>query len=242
MDGHTHLAGGALASLGLAAAMHPPALAGCLAAGLVGSVLPDWDHPASIVGRWVPSLVLPGVMRVQGPHGPEIQPWRRLVHVPGFPPPPRTLGVGRRVALSGVVAWHRGPASHSPGALAAWVLLAFVASLAWWPGAAWAVALFLGLGYASHLALDGLNPSGVPLWPLPGKLRLAGIRSGGAGDHALFLGLVAVLGLILWRDLPAMGGRLAVGARDAVRGGVGDLAAVVRGLLTHGLQLKGGGL
>jgi len=39
------------------------------------------------------------------------------------------------------------------------------------------------IGTASHLFLDLLNPTGIPLlWPLPKRFRLASIRSGGILD------------------------------------------------------------
>ncbi len=53
--------------------------------------------------------------------------------------------------------------------------------------------LAVGLGYASHLLLDGLTPSGVPLfWPAPGRVRLSPwirLTTGGWLDQLLFVAL-----------------------------------------------------
>lgn len=54
MTGYTHLAGGALAGAAAGALAGEP-LTGMLAGALAG-VLPDIDHPGSLIGRWVPVL------------------------------------------------------------------------------------------------------------------------------------------------------------------------------------------
>ena len=47
-----------------------------------------------------------------------------------------------------------------------------------------------GLGVLSHLLIDTLNPSGVPLfWPLKPRLRIASFRTGGFADWTLGVGL-----------------------------------------------------
>jgi inner membrane protein len=61
----------------------------------------------------------------------------------------------------------------------------------------------VALGYASHLLLDALTPSGIPaLYPAPARLRLSPflkIKTGGLVDQLLFLlfslGLVGLVAL-----------------------------------------------
>ena len=48
------------------------------------------------------------------------------------------------------------------------------------------LALAVAAGWGSHLFLDALNKPGVPLlWPLPWRLKLASIKSGGEGDRVV---------------------------------------------------------
>lgn len=72
---------------------------------------------------------------------------------------------------------HRGLSHWGLAALAVYlVALGIVPSLA----------LPLAAGWLSHLVLDAFNAPGVPLfWPLPWRLHLASIRSGGHLDGAL---------------------------------------------------------
>jgi inner membrane protein len=59
----------------------------------------------------------------------------------------------------------------------------------------------VGVGYLSHLVLDGLNPSGVPLfYPAKKRIKLSPwlkLKTGGLVDHLLFVILsLATVGLI----------------------------------------------
>lgn len=68
-----------------------------------------------------------------------------------------------------------------------------------WPHSIWMLSGFvlnvwLGLGILTHLFLDMLNPSRIPLfYPSGKKVGLKLIRSGGIGDMALFLAFVVML-------------------------------------------------
>lgn len=57
----------------------------------------------------------------------------------------------------------------------------------------------LAFGALSHLLLDALNPTGVPLLPFRDKprLRFASIKTGSAGEWGLCLLLVLVMALLL---------------------------------------------
>lgn len=155
MNAHTHVLGG-LAAAGLALSLgvgHPVTLA--LSSGF-GGLIPDWDHPGSTIGRWIP--------------------WPAVSHSRGPNLPPE---VGRRGWPHPI--WHRHQAHSLVGSalasLAAVVLVAvaagviagvvhgFAFTLPW----VWILAgLFLGC--LSHLALDAFNQT--PqwwLWPFSKK-------------------------------------------------------------------------
>lgn len=149
MNAHTHILGGlAAAGLALSAGLpHPVILA--VASGL-GGLAPDWDHPGSTFGRWVP---WPAVSRSRGPH---------------LPP-----AVGRRGWPHNI--WHRHQAHSVAGVALASVVLTALTAAIWafvrshsaglldsmtFP-TLWA-ALGLFLGGLSHLALDGFNET--PQW------------------------------------------------------------------------------
>ncbi|HIT34527.1 MAG TPA: metal-dependent hydrolase [Candidatus Faecousia intestinigallinarum] len=52
----------------------------------------------------------------------------------------------------------------------------------------------LFFGIASHLFLDMLNPTGIPLlWPIPKRFHIASLHSGGWADHILMVLLIALL-------------------------------------------------
>lgn len=64
MTGRTHLTLGAAAGLLIAAHLHAnPVL--CFAAGCLGGLLPDIDHPQSMLSGWVPGSGLLGVFGVR---------------------------------------------------------------------------------------------------------------------------------------------------------------------------------
>lgn len=67
MNARTHVLGGLVAAgvaLSLGAAGHPLTLV--LASGF-GGLVPDWDHPHSTFGRWVP---WPAIQHPRGPSAP----------------------------------------------------------------------------------------------------------------------------------------------------------------------------
>jgi inner membrane protein len=64
MTGRTHLTLGAAAGLGIAAYLHFNPLL-CLAAGILGGLLPDIDHPQSILSGWIPGSGLLGIFGVR---------------------------------------------------------------------------------------------------------------------------------------------------------------------------------
>jgi membrane-bound metal-dependent hydrolase YbcI (DUF457 family) len=71
--------------------------------------------------------------------------------------------------------------------------------------AASGIPLAAAAGWLSHIILDALNKPGVPaFWPLPWRLRLAAVKTGGTGDQfvAWLAGLAGVyLMFDLWRML-----------------------------------------
>ncbi len=58
-------------------------------------------------------------------------------------------------------------------------------------------ALYVGLGYLSHLLLDSFNPGGVPLlWPYKKKFRLPlTFKVGSLGEFAVLISLIGVYAL-----------------------------------------------
>lgn len=60
------------------------------------------------------------------------------------------------------------------------------------------------IGYLSHLTLDTFNPSGVPwLWPLPWRLRLPLICTGGFLEKLIIIPALTIL--FLWLSLSLLG-------------------------------------
>lgn len=59
----------------------------------------------------------------------------------------------------------------------------------------------LALGALSHLILDGLNPTGVPLTPFrrEPRLRLGVLATGSAAEYVLLMGLFALIALAGYR-------------------------------------------
>lgn len=156
MRGGTHALAGVI--VGLLIISSPdliPSAAGA-AAGALGALAPDLDHPRAALSRRV------------GP-----------------------LGLPFRVFA------HRG-ALHSAAAAA----LLLVAALAV-AGELQQFALVAAAGYASHIVLDGLTVSGVPLlWPSARRFRLLRIRTGTTGEKIVLWLLVALLAYI-YRDFIA---------------------------------------
>ncbi|HVU13534.1 MAG TPA: metal-dependent hydrolase [Phototrophicaceae bacterium] len=100
--------------------------------------------------------------------------------------------IGRRAHVARYM-HHRG-ITHSG---IAWMVISF-ASLILLPLPV-AVAIFVG--YGSHLFLDSLNSTGIPLWyPNKRKFRLAKIKVGGFIDHGLaLLALMELFAIIALR-------------------------------------------
>jgi len=157
LNAHTHILGG-LAVAGVAISVgvpHPVTLA--LASGF-GALVPDWDHPHSTIGRWIP---WPSVSQSRGPHV-----------------PPAVGRVGFPHAI-----WHRHQAHSLVGMTLAEGAFTVIALILWmvirgvghgflpvltFPTFWVFVGLFLG-GF-SHLALDAFNDT--PqwwLWPFSQK-------------------------------------------------------------------------
>jgi inner membrane protein len=108
--------------------------------------------------------------------------------------------ISRRVWLAGaslrLVVSHRG-ALHSLLAMAAALLLAATVQGDWSQ-----IALSAAVGYCSHIFLDALTVSGVPLlWPKKQKYRLLRIRTGGTGEILFAWGLLAVLVLLFRNEI-----------------------------------------
>ncbi|WP_020375030.1 metal-dependent hydrolase [Sulfobacillus thermosulfidooxidans] len=149
MNAHTHVLGGIVAAelLLWGGVGHPAVL---LTASAVGSLLPDWDHPYSTIGRWVP---WPAVVRDRGPH---------------VPPAVGRVGIGQPI-------WHRHQAHSLVGIGLASALVATLGALGWhmvslgvlggrglWVYPLGWIGLGLFVGSVSHLVLDGFNQT--PQW------------------------------------------------------------------------------
>lgn len=187
MQGRTHVLGG-LAAAGLALSLglgHPVTL---VLAGGFGGLLPDWDHPHSTLGRFIP---WPAVSHSRGPHAPP------AVGRAGFPHPiwhrhqahsliGMTATVGVFTGLA-VVLWQI-LGAHIPG------LAAHVACPWLW------IALGLWLGSLSHLVLDGFNQERQWwLWPFSRQgFRWPVHAPVQRIDGLVSLGLTVVVVLLAW--------------------------------------------
>ena len=208
MRDHTHAVIGACACVPLAILLGGSVMLPiCAAAGAIGAVLPDIDHPRSTLGRWAP---WPAVAVTN--------------HRTGF------VAHGRRW-FGGYTVWHRGE-THSICAAGIAVLATlgigrwlFGATFAWlqqrgappvgnlpefaWGLAAVAAAAVL-VGYLSHLVADMANPSPQMLWwPLSRRMvhpRWApAIPEASAQGQWLEHGAVVaaiVLAMLLWGGRP----------------------------------------
>lgn len=176
MRGTTHLLGGLAAGVVLLPHVGDPLT--LLAAATFGGLIPDWDHPRSLLGRWIP--------------------WPAVSHSRGPSAPPAVGRVGWPHTI-----WHRHQAHSVVGlALAIGVLTGLWMLLAHWhwiPGLGWPVWLLgLGAGGLSHLILDGFNIEGQwwlwPVsrhgfrWPIHGSVRRV--------DALAFWGLVVLLAVL----------------------------------------------
>ena len=181
MRGRAHTVIGACAAVPVALLGGHLALPVCLAAGALGGLLPDLDHPGSTLGRYVP---WPAVER-QGRSG--------------------FVAHGRRW-FHGHTVWHRGE-THSVGAAG---IAATVGGAAAWEGwralGGWStgqhlfliahvgafavgglVAGAIAAGYLSHLAADTANPSPqMLLWPFSRRMvrpPWRGVREASTAGH-----------------------------------------------------------
>ncbi|SMB96463.1 inner membrane protein [Thermanaeromonas toyohensis ToBE] len=123
--------------------------------------------------------------------------------------------IGRKVPVSYgayLVAGHRGLFHSLVGAVGI-ALLALVALQKWTPAHSF-LWLSLAAGYLSHLALDTLNPSGVPwLWPLKLRASIPLVRTGSVWER-LFVSLPLYL-VVAFMAMPALKGTML----DLVRAG-----------------------
>jgi inner membrane protein len=159
----------ALAGVSLVAGTEPPAYAYPVA--VAAAWLPDVDNPRSRLGN--------GLSRMENPLLDALsRPLSWFLRISSFV---LVRTVGHRTlthSLLGALLF----------ALPVWLFLGGYPNLS----------LALVAGYASHVLADALNKRGVPLlWPLGKPIRLVpfGIRSGGAAEFVVALG---VLGLAVW--------------------------------------------
>ncbi len=198
MRGRTHVTVAAALGLGAALALESSEngwMIGTALAGL-GGLLPDIDEPKSLIGQ-SPRVMAQGATSRsrRGSLG------RVLVRVLG------ELLTGIVQALATVIrelTGHRG-ATH-------WLLASLVVALPAVIFLGTHAGLYLGVGYLSHLALDMLTRSGVPLLGPFSKRRLhllpkpLRVKTGGPMDH--FVQLAASLGyvaLLAWTTIVADG-------------------------------------
>ena len=167
MNATTHAVFGVAALAGTAAILGVEPAAYAYPVAIVASWLPDVDNPRSKLGNGLGRLKNPVLNAVTRPLS-----W--AMRATSF-----TLlrTVGHRTlthSLLGIALF----------ALPVWLFLGRFPDLS----------LALVVGYASHVFADALNTRGVPLlWPLgkPFRLLPGGIRSGGALEVAVALGVLA---------------------------------------------------
>jgi inner membrane protein len=172
----------ALAGASLIAGIEPPAYAYPVA--VAAAWLPDVDNPRSTLGN--------GLSRLQSP----------VLNLIGRP----VSWVLRATSFTLVRTVGHRTLTHSLLGVTLFTLLVWLL-LGGCPN------LFLALvaGYASHVFADALNTRGVPLlWPLgrPFRLLPGGIRSGGAVEFAVALGVFAFALCELYLLHPALRGAL----------------------------------
>ncbi|BBL79895.1 hypothetical protein RxyAA322_17490 [Rubrobacter xylanophilus] len=184
MNATTHAVFGVAAFAGacLAAGVEPPVYA--YPAAVVAAWLPDLDNPRSRLGNGLSRMRSPALNLLSRPLSWALRATSFLLA--------RTVG-------------HRTLTHSLPGlalfSLPVWLILRGHPTLA----------LALVAGYASHLLADALNTRGVPLlWPLgrPFRLLPGGIRSGGAAEIVVAVGVLVLAGYALALLHPALGGAL----------------------------------
>jgi inner membrane protein len=172
----------ALAGAALLAGTEPPAYAYPVA--VAAAWLPDVDNPRSTLGNGLSRLKNPVLNLLSRPVSWALRATSfTLVRTVGH----RTL----THSLLGIALF----------ALPVWLFLGGYPNLA----------LALVAGYASHVFADALNTRGVPLlWPLgrPFRLLPGGLRSGGAVELAVALGIFAFALWELYLLHPALRGAL----------------------------------
>ena len=182
MNATTHAVFGvaALGGAALIVGTEPPAYAYPLA--VAAAWLPDVDNPRSTLGNGLSRMESPALNTITRPIS-----W--TLRVTSFALV-RTVG-------------HR-TLTHSLLGVAIFTLLMWLL-LGGFPD------LFIALvaGYISHVFADAMNPRGVPLlWPMGRPFRIAGIRSGGAVEFAVALGVFALALCELYLLHPALRGAL----------------------------------
>lgn len=189
MTGRTHIFVGAAAALALVGA--PATLPSCAiaaAGGAAGAVLPDLDvrdtaHPLrDRLARVAAAALLSLAVALDATHGATL-----LAAATSRGLGAVALGA---VALVGLACAARLSAhrsfSHSLLALAGFSAAAWLACPP--------LALPVGVGFATHLALDALNHRPVRLlWPLRGGLRLGVCRTGGIVDACLLVAAIVTI-------------------------------------------------
>jgi inner membrane protein len=89
------------------------------------------------------------------------------------------------------VTGHRGAAHSILAGLFSALLFGVIVELSGWGQAEPLLIAFLS-GYLSHLALDALNPAGVPLlWPLPARFTLPLMQTGGVLEKLLLFPVIS---------------------------------------------------
>ena len=184
MNATTHAVFGvaALAGAALVAGTEPPVYA--YPAAIAAAWLPDLDSPRSTLGNGLSRLENPALNMITRPVS-----WSLRA---------TSLALARTVG-------HR-TLTHSLLGVTLFALLSWLV-LGAYPN----LLLALVAGYASHVFADALNTRGVPLlWPLGRPIRLlpGGIRSGGAAELAVALGVLGFALCELYLAHPALRGAL----------------------------------
>ena len=181
MTGKTHMVVGATAAVALSGGIPLVSLPLAVICSVIGSLVPDIDHPNSLASTANPFMRLVSFVV-------------RKVFIPAIAVVLNAVStVIAPTKIKDARTGHRGPITHSPIGALIWTLpVAIVCGFSSIP------AKFVFIGIMSHILADMLNPQGAPfLYPFVSKnISFAGIRTG-SGAEGLFKAAMTVVLLLL---------------------------------------------
>lgn len=183
MTGKTHMVVGATAAVALSGGVPLVSLPLAVICSVIGSLVPDIDHPNSLASTANPFMRLVSFVV-------------RKAFIPAIAVALNAVStvIGRTgIKIKDARTGHRGPITHSPIGALIWTLpVALICGFSSVP------AKFVFIGIMSHILADMLNPQGAPfLYPFVSKnISFAGIRTG-SGAEGLFKAAMTVVLLLL---------------------------------------------